>query len=128
MQNTGRPLAVLIIDDEPDLLEVARYLLDREEGVVVFTATSFQDANAVLCEHVIHFIICDYHVHSDTPEAWMQNLRFSGNEALFMIYTGSYDVEEQQYPAVDGCLKTVLKTDIKGLVESLRMAKLYWAS
>jgi DNA-binding NtrC family response regulator len=128
MRNAPGVLAVLIIDDEPELLEVARYLLAREDGVIIFTATSFSEANAVLREHLIHFIICDYHIRSDTPESWMMNLRLSGNEALFLIYTGSYDVDEQHYPPVDGCLKTVLKTDIKGLQESLRMAKFYWAS
>lgn len=128
MKNNSEFLAVLIIDDEPELLEVARYLLSRDDGVVVFIATSFAEASVVLSEHLIHFIICDYHVSADTPEAWMRDLRFSGNEALFLIYTGSYDVEEQHYPPVDGCLKTVLKTDIKGLMESLRLAKLYWAN
>ncbi len=128
MQNMAGLFTVLIIDDEPDLLEVARYLLNREDGVVVLTANSFAEASAVLSEHLIHLIICDYHLHEETPEAWLSDLRLKGINALFLIYTGSFDVEEQHFPPVDGCLRTVLKTDIKGLVESLRTAKLYWAS
>jgi DNA-binding NtrC family response regulator len=128
MRNIASPFTVLIIDDEPDLLEVARCLLNREEGVVVLTANSFCEASAVLSEHLIHLIICDYHLRDETPEAWLSELRLKGNSALFLIYTGRFDVEEQQFPPVDGCLRTVLKTDIKGLIESLRTAKLYWAS
>lgn len=117
---------ILIVDDENDLLEVAKELLQREE-ISVFTAQSFTEGESILAKHKIHLVICDYHFPDALGEDWLSVLRARGEEALFVIYTGSFDIEEKNYPAIDGALKTLLKTDIRGLMETVKTAKLYWA-
>lgn len=128
MKNLEGPIRVLIIDDEPDLLDVATYLLTREGGVQVVSARSYREADQLLTQQTFQLIVCDYHLTGETPEGWLMEQRFKGVEALFLIYTGSFDVEDQRYPPIDGALRTILKTDIRGLCEALKAAKLYWAS
>lgn len=117
---------VLIVDDENDLLEVAKELLQKEE-INVFTAQSFSEGESILAQHRVHLIICDYHFPGANGEDWLAVLRRRGEEALFVIYTGSFDIEEKNYPAIEGVLKTLIKTDIRGLLETVRTAQLYWA-
>lgn len=127
MKNTYQALNVLIIDDEPAMLEVAAYLINREDGVQVLLASSFDEADAILAQQNVQLIICDYHVSGKTPEYWLQGLRLKGLESLVLIYTGSYEVEGVGFPALSGVLRTILKTDIQGLRDSIQVAKRYWA-
>ncbi|MEI6797521.1 MAG: response regulator, partial [Methanomassiliicoccales archaeon] len=53
-------LHIVFIDDEPDLLKIAKVLLERHPGIKVATFESATQALDHLRQHGADAIVCDY--------------------------------------------------------------------
>lgn len=68
MENTSQKPSVLLVDDEPDILELLQAELS-EENYQVFTANGGQSAFSAIQQNSIDFCVSDIHMpHGDGPE------------------------------------------------------------
>lgn len=79
---------ILLVDDEPALLELAvRYLAEMEPDQVL-TARSVDEARVILSAKRVDAIVSDYEMPGTDGIAFLRELRISGNTTPFIIFTG----------------------------------------
>lgn len=90
MQDTN---SVLIIDDEPDLLDIAAFRFE-EEGFKVYTAQSVSEALGILSEHSIKFILSDMKMPNGSGFDLLEeiNKKSLGGMHIFLV-TGSIELK-----------------------------------
>ena len=81
-------IRVLYVDDEPGLLEIGKLFLEREGTIAVDTQTSASDALTCLITERYDAIISDYHMPDIDGIAFLKQLKTSGNNTPFIIFTG----------------------------------------
>ena len=81
--------AILIVDDEPDVLFSLTGLLRRD--FQVYTATSGQDALEIMQQHPIHVVMTDQRMPAMTGSELMENVRHAHPDAIRIIFTGYAD-------------------------------------
>ena len=79
---------ILYVDDEPDLLEIARHFLEREGAFTVDTLTSAQEAIVHLNTARYDAIVSDYQMPGMDGITFLKQLKESGNPTPFIIFTG----------------------------------------
>jgi signal transduction histidine kinase len=109
---------ILVVDDQEEMLESSRALLERE-GHVVLTADSGERALALLKEHDVHLLILDYVMPRMTGDRLVREIRKFDPYVQIVIQTGGsgelpprrmlHDLDIQGYHAkTDGPEKLLL--------------------
>jgi len=81
-------LSVLLIDDEPALLEVLKPFVERSGEMSVHTAQSATEALKILPEKTFDAIIVDYSMPDIDGIEFLKILRSEGNTTPVIIFTG----------------------------------------
>ena len=82
-------LSVLLIDDEPALLEVLKLFSERSRELSVHTAQSATEALRILPEKTFDAIIVDYSMPEIDGIEFLKILRSEGNTTPVIIFTGA---------------------------------------
>ena len=82
------PVRVLHVDDEFSLLKVAKQCLEMEGNLQVDTAVSADEAEKKMNEKVYDVIVSDYMMPKRTGLDFLKDLRKSGNNIPFIVFTG----------------------------------------
>jgi CheY-like chemotaxis protein len=81
-------LSVLVIDDEPALLEVMKLFVERSGEMSVHTAQSTTEALKILSEKSFDAIIVDYDMPEINGITFLKILRSEGDTTPVIIFTG----------------------------------------
>jgi PAS domain S-box-containing protein len=81
-------VAVLIVDDDPAVLDSFRDILERESGFSVTTLHTGADALNYLDTHYFDVIMADYSMPDMDGIALLREVRARGCRSLFVIITG----------------------------------------
>jgi len=81
-------ISVLYVDDEADLLEIAKLFLEQAPDFLVDTALSAAEALQVLEKKEYDAIISDYQMPEMDGIGFLQTLRGRGETIPFIIFTG----------------------------------------
>ena len=82
------PIRVLHVDDEAGFLRVAKQCLEMEGNLKVETASSVEEAMEKLEEKDFDTIVSDYVMPGKDGLEFLKELRYSGNNIPFIIFTG----------------------------------------
>jgi len=87
----GRRHTLLIVDDEPDVLESLRHLFHRAYRVI--TAEAGQPAIEMLGHEDVHVILSDQRMPGMTGDAFLAQARHVRPDAVRMLFTGYADIQ-----------------------------------
>jgi len=79
---------VLLIDDEPDLLEVSKQFLELDHSISVDTTTSANDALRQIDRQEYDVIVADYQMPGKDGIQLLKEIRGTGNKVPFILFTG----------------------------------------
>lgn len=82
------PVRVLHVDDEPSFLKVTKERLETENAFEVETATSVEEALKRLKEREFDIVVSDYQMAEKDGLELLKELRESGNNIAFVMFTG----------------------------------------
>jgi PAS domain S-box-containing protein len=82
------PIRVLHVDDETDFLKAAKQILEMKGCFEVETASSVKEAKEKLKHSNFDVIVCDYIMPKKSGLQFLRELRESGNDIPFIIFTG----------------------------------------
>jgi CheY-like chemotaxis protein len=80
--------SVLLVDDEPGLLEIFSHMAERSREVKMQTASSAKDALRLLQDQAFDAIIVDYDMPEITGIQFLKILRSRGDTTPVIVYTG----------------------------------------
>ena len=83
--------AILLVDDEPEILFSLKGLLRREFNL--YTAESGQEALAILRQHPIHVIMTDQRMPEMTGVELMRRAKTEYPDAIRIVFTGYADIK-----------------------------------
>jgi DNA-binding NtrC family response regulator len=89
--NENSKHAILLVDDEPEILFSLKGLLRREFDL--YTAESGQQALEILRQHRIHVIMTDQRMPEMTGVELMGHVKTEYPDAVRMIFTGYADIK-----------------------------------
>jgi len=81
--------SVLLIDDEPALLEIFSHMAERSREVKMQTASSAKDGLRLLHEQAFDAIIVDYNMPELNGIQFLKILRSRGDTTPVIVYTGA---------------------------------------
>ena len=81
-------ISVLLVDDDPALLEITRIYLTKNKEMVLDTAQSAGEALEKLKKTTYEVIVSDYDMPVQTGIEFLKTLRLSGDLTPFIIFTG----------------------------------------
>jgi PAS domain S-box-containing protein len=81
-------ISILVVDDEPSVLDTFRLFLEREPGFVVEILPSGTEALDLLDTRYFDVIVADYSMPEITGLALLREARARGCQSLFVIVTG----------------------------------------
>lgn len=81
-------LSVLVVDDDPSLIELSRHFLSKDGTLVVETCTSARDALDLMESRSFDAIISDYEMPGMDGIGFLKYLRTRGDNTSFIIFTG----------------------------------------
>lgn len=84
----GRRLQVLIVDDEPALLDVTRIYLEKSGTIETTPALNATEARELLREEEFDAIVADYFLPGVDGIGLLKELRRAGDWTPFIIFTG----------------------------------------
>ncbi|HDR72636.1 MAG TPA: response regulator [Methanoculleus sp.] len=79
---------VLLVDDEPMLLDIGALFLEREEGIRVYTASSAQEGLELLEQGTFDVVVSDFQMPGMDGIEFLRELRERGSVIPFIIFTG----------------------------------------
>jgi CheY-like chemotaxis protein len=82
------PYDILIVDDEPGLLNLAKIFLELDEGLQITTASSAKDALATIASQHFDAIISDYQMPGMDGIELLKEIRSHGSNVPFILFTG----------------------------------------
>ncbi|MGD1060130.1 MAG: response regulator [Methanomassiliicoccales archaeon] len=82
------PVSALIIDDDPNLLELAKAFLEHNDEMQVETTASPLDALVLLETNRYDVIVCDYQMPDADGIQFLKTLRMQGRDTPFILFTG----------------------------------------
>ena len=81
-------VSILLVDDEPSLLEVASTFLRQKSGFSVHEASSADEARERMQNHQYDVIVSDYEMPGEDGLSFLKSIRSSGSRIPFIIFTG----------------------------------------
>lgn len=81
-------LSVLYIDDDPDLLEIGKHLLEQSGEFAVTTCVCPLEASEILARNHVDAIVSDYLMPGMDGIRFLQRLRHHGTTTPFIMFTG----------------------------------------
>jgi len=81
-------ISLLLVDDEPSLLEIGRIYLERTPGITVTTADSASSALRELENTTFDAIVSDYQMPGMDGIAFLQEVRGRSRTLPFILFTG----------------------------------------
>jgi len=79
---------VLLVDDEPNLLEISSVYLERDGDLSVRSVSSVEEALLVLEEEIFDVIVSDYQMPERNGLELLKDLKGRGNGIPFILFTG----------------------------------------
>ena len=83
-----KPIRVLHVDDESDLLKIAEQCLELEGPFIVDAASSVEEAMEKLKEKAYDVVVSDYQMPGKDGLQFLKELRANRNSIPFIIFTG----------------------------------------
>jgi PAS domain S-box-containing protein len=84
----AKPIRVLHVDDDAGFLKVAKQVLQIKGSFQVETALSVHEAFEKMKEEKFDVIVCDYKMPEKDGLAFLKELRESGENMPFIVFTG----------------------------------------
>ena len=81
-------IRVLYVDDEASLLELAKEFLEAPNEIILETATNAPSGMRIIEEGEIDVVVSDYVMPDMDGLAFLRELRRSGNDIPFILFTG----------------------------------------
>jgi len=81
-------ISVLLVDDEPVILDIARAFLERHGEFSVTTVLSAEEGLALLNERGFDAVVSDYEMPGMNGLGFLRAIREKGNHIPFIIFTG----------------------------------------
>jgi len=81
-------ISILLVDDEPAILDIAKRFLEKTGSISVVTALSAKDALIILRQQSFDAIVSDYEMPEMTGVQFLRELRIHGDHTPFIIFTG----------------------------------------
>ena len=81
-------IRILLVDDEPALLDIARIFIERDPELKVTACPSAFDALRLLNQERFDVIISDYEMPAMDGIEFLKKIRADGNKTPFIIFTG----------------------------------------
>lgn len=79
---------ILYVDDDLDFLEITKRMVEKSGGISIETASSAENALAMVEERAYDVIVSDYQMPVMDGIEFLKMLRGSGNTTPFIIFTG----------------------------------------
>ncbi len=89
--NNIRQPNVLIIDDEPDILDTLRLQLRTE--CIIFLASGANEGLSIMAEHNIDVVLCDQRMPGMTGDIFLERVQQSWPRAKLILITGYSDIK-----------------------------------
>jgi len=86
-------ISVLLIEDEPEVLELTRLFLERDPELSIDACSSVDEALLKLSKKVYHVIVTDYAMPETNGIQLLKTLKFRGIDTPLIIFTGKGDEE-----------------------------------
>jgi len=113
---------VLVVDDEPDLLEITRLFLEQTGEFNVSQSHSAKEALGFLQDQTYDAIVSDYAMPSMDGITFLQTVRQKGNTVPFIIFTGK-GREEVVIEAINGGADSYLQKGGSSRVQFAELAE-----
>lgn len=82
-------ISVLLVDDEPQLLELTKFFVEKtDRDIRVATASSAKEAIAMMEAGMYDAIVCDYQMPGTDGLEFLKMLRNQKNDIPFVLFTG----------------------------------------
>ncbi|MDP3562938.1 MAG: response regulator [Methanoregula sp.] len=81
-------ISILLVDDEPAILDIAKLFLEKTGTIAAVTASSAKDALLLLKKQNFDVIVSDYEMPEMTGVQLLRELRMHGDHTPFIIFTG----------------------------------------
>jgi len=81
-------LSVLLIDDEPAILDISKKFLERTGQMTVMTVKSAREGLLQMAQVRFDVIVCDYEMPEMNGVQLLRELRIHGDHTPFIIFTG----------------------------------------
>lgn len=81
-------ISVLLVDDEPALLELAKFFLEKNEDVATVPAYSASEAATLMAAREFDAVVCDYQMPGMDGLEFLKALRAQKNDIPFVLFTG----------------------------------------
>jgi len=129
---TKTPIRVLHIDDETGFLKVAKQCLQMEGTFHVDTASSVDEATKKMKKKIFDVIVSDYVMPGKDGLEFLKELRDSGNNIPFIIFTGkgreevaikALNLGADQYLNKAGHPETVYGELVHGILQAVKGKK-----
>ena len=113
---------VLVVDDEPDLLEITRLFLEQTGEFNVSQSHSAKEALGFLQDQTYDAIVSDYAMPGMDGITFLQTVRQKGNTVPFIIFTGK-GREEVVIEAINGGADSYLQKGGSSRVQFAELAE-----
>jgi CheY-like chemotaxis protein len=110
---------VLLIDDEPDILEVMSMMLTRD-GFEVSLAASGEEALSILTSHVFDVVVCDFMMPKMDGITMLKQVRANKDYTPYIFFSGNADDSHGTKMVGLGAYELLPKTQIKNLSEVIK--------
>jgi len=84
-------ISVLLVEDEPEVLELTRLFLERDTELSVDTCLSVKEALQKLNHKIYNVIVSDYYMPEINGIQLLKTLKFQGIDTPLIIFTGKGD-------------------------------------
>ena len=81
-------IKVLVVDDEPDLLQISRIFLERNSDISVDTAPLARTAMELMAKRRYDSVVVDYQMPEQDGIEFLKKLRAKGDNIPFILFTG----------------------------------------
>ncbi len=81
-------ISVLLVEDDPDVLELTRLFLERDLELNIDVCSSVKEALRKLNNKIYNVIVSDYLMPEINGIQLLKTLKFQGIETPFIVFTG----------------------------------------
>jgi CheY-like chemotaxis protein len=110
---------VLLVDDEPDILEVMSMMLTRD-GFEVTLAESGEEALGILASNIFDIVVCDYMMPKMDGITMLKKVRANKDYTPYIFFSGNADDSHGTKMVGLGAYELLPKTEIKNLSEVIK--------